>query len=175
MALNRHFRHPFFSPGFDEFFSPVPIFATQDPFLNIMPVLANLDRASSDMSLMRSSPGYEIRESDKSYQIQVDVPGVKAADMEIKLESDQRVLHIAGGRKVTGEDGSVSQTHFEKRFTIGDNIEVEQLSARLEDGVLTLTAPKKVKKEPTVMKIAITEGGSDEKKLGITQSEEKKE
>jgi HSP20 family protein len=164
MALNRAFRHPFFSPGFDEFFLPVPFMtAAHDPMLNLMPVLANLDDASSGMPLMRSSPGYEIREDEKQYQIQVDIPGVKANDMEVKLENDHRLLHISGGRKVTGDDGSVMETRFDKRFTIGNNIDVENMAARLEDGVLTLTAPKK-EKQSNVLKIAITEGGSEEKK-----------
>lgn len=121
-----------------------------------MPVIPNLMR-DQDMTLLRSSPGYEITEHEGKYQIAVDVPGVKASDMTIKLENEGRVLHISGGRKVTKGD-TVSETKFEKRFTIGDNIDTEHISANLADGVLLLTAPKVEKKEKPVQTIAITEG-----------------
>jgi len=153
MALNRY--NPVFGRGFDDFFTSSPFFA-RDPVFDLMPVIPNLMR-DQDMTLLRSSPGYEITEHEGKYQIAVDVPGVKASDMTIKLENEGRVLHISGGRKVTKGD-TVSETKFEKRFTIGDNIDTEHISANLADGVLLLTAPKVEKKEKPVQTIAITEG-----------------
>ena len=151
MAL-RPFSHPFFYSGFDDFFDPRPF--THD----LMPVLANLQR-DDDMILRRSSPGYEIHEDDQKYSIAIDVPGVKSEDMSIKLEENGTVLQLSGGRKVKrGND--VSETKFVKRFTIGDNVDTEKITANLSDGVLEVTAPKKVptKREPQVIKI--TEGPS---------------
>ena len=86
MALNRYHHHPFFGAGFDELFAPSPFF--RDPFFDVpMPVIPKLLR-DDDMKLFRSSPGYEINESGGKYQIAVDVPGVKAADINVKLEND---------------------------------------------------------------------------------------
>ena len=153
MALNRYNR-PFFT-GFDDFFAPTPFLTRDRDFFDLMPVVPNIDRETS--SLLRSSPGYEISESDDKYQIHVDVPGVKAADMNVDLENDGRVIHISGGRKIEKE-GVMTETRFEKRFTIGDNVDVEKMSANLADGVLTLTAPKIEKKEKPKHTIAITEG-----------------
>ena len=165
MSISR-FR-PLFRPlsrGFDEFFSS-PFF--RESVLDQMPVLSrNLDREG--LTLLRSSPGYEINESDKQYQISVDVPGVKAADMLVNFEEDGQVLNISGGRKVTKE-GATTETKFEKRFMIGDNVDVDKMTANLSDGVLTLTAPKLEKVEKPVKQIAITESpplikGDDDKK-----------
>jgi HSP20 family protein len=161
MALNRY--NPLFGRGFDDFFAPTPFFV-RDPVFDLMPVLPNLLR-DDDATLLRSSPGYEITEHEGKYQIAVDVPGVKASDMTVKLENDGRVVHISGGRKVTKGD-TVSETKFEKRFTIGDNIDKTKITANLADGVLMLTAPKVEKKEPVVHTIAITEGALEEKKEG---------
>lgn len=161
MALNRY--NPLFGRGFDDFFSPSPFFV-RDPVFDLMPVLPNLIR-DEDATLLRSSPGYEITEHEGKYQIAVDVPGVKASDMTVKLENDGRVVHISGGRKVTKGD-TVTETKFEKRFTIGDNIDKTKITANLADGVLVLTAPKVEKKEPVVHTIAITEGPAEEKKEG---------
>lgn len=149
MAL-RPFSHPFLSSGFDDFFDPRPSF-TRD----LMPVLANFPR-TDDSVLTRSSPGYEIHEDDSKYSIAIDVPGVKAEDMDMKLEDNGRVLHLSGSRTVKAKnDGGISKTSFVKRFTIGDNVDTEKISANLENGVLEVTAPKKTptKKEPHVIKI----------------------
>jgi HSP20 family molecular chaperone IbpA len=63
--------------------------------------------------------------------------------------------HIKG-RTVT-DDGKKIETKFEKRFTIGDNVDTSKLTANLSDGVLTVTAPKLTIKAPEPIKIEITE------------------
>jgi HSP20 family protein len=160
LQLHRNYlpRDPFFgTTGFDELFSPMP-WLIREPFDALAPRLG----ATNDL-LRLSSPGYEIRErEDGMYQISVDVPGIKASDMNIELLHDGRVLHISGGRKTT-EGGKVTETKFDKKFTIGDNIETEKMSANLADGVLILKAPKKEIKEPPKLTIAISEGPHDAK------------
>ena len=152
MALSRFNRDPFFA-GFNEFFPPSP-FLARDPFEELMPVIRNNFRDLDDMVLRHTSPGYEINENDNKYQISMDLPGVKKSEVSAQLEDDGRVLHVSGGRKVI-KDGKTVETKFDKRFTIGRNVDVSQLTANLSDGVLTVTAPKK--KEPEPMKISITE------------------
>lgn len=152
MALNRY-NHPFF--GFNDF--PLFGFPHHDPFAELMmPIIPSFDR-TSDMVLRQSSPGYEVNESNDKYRIAVDVPGIKASDMSVELEDNGKVLRISGGRKLV-KDGETSETKFVKRFTIGNNIDIDNLSANLSDGVLVLTAPKKKEEEKQVRKIAIIEG-----------------
>jgi HSP20 family protein len=127
-----------------------------------MLIFPNLERPT-DSVLVRSSPGYEINEIDDTYQIAVDVPGVKAEDMSVQLDNDGRVLNISGGRKVV-KDNTITETKFEKRFTIGKNVDMEKVTANLADGVLVLSAPKIEKKEKPVVNITITEGPPEEKK-----------
>jgi len=144
---------PFF--GFDDFLAPTPFL--RDPFEEWMPVIRNLDRELDNPILRRSSPGYEINETDDKYSIYMDVPGVKASDITAQLEHDGKVLHVSGGRKIEKE-GTTTEVKFEKRFTIGQNIDATKVTADLSDGVLTLSAPKIKKAEPEPMKIQITEG-----------------
>jgi len=157
MALNRYnHAHPFWAHGFDDFFAPTPFFS-RDPFFDEMRVIpSTFMRDDDDLKLLRSSPGYEITESDGKYQIAVDIPGVKAKDVTVKLENDGKLLHISGGRK-TEKEGKVTEMKFEKRFTIGDNVDTEKLQADLADGVLVLTAPKLEKKEQPHRLININE------------------
>jgi len=123
----------FFSTGFEDFFD--------DPFFGPpMPLLKNFPR-SEDMILRRSSPCYEITEDDKSFQLAVDVPGVKASDLNVSLERDGRVLRVSGHRKV--KEGNVqTESRFEKSFWIDRNIDASKITANLADGVVTITAPK---------------------------------
>lgn len=152
MSLSRYHNDRLF--GFGDHLVP---FFDQDPLKDfLMPVITSIDR-SDDMTLLKSSPGYEINEQDGKYLISVDVPGVKASDMTVDLENEGKVLHISGGRKIV-KNGESTETKFSKRFTIGNNVDIEKMSANLSDGVLTLTAPIKEEVKPQPKRIAITEG-----------------
>jgi HSP20 family molecular chaperone IbpA len=135
--------------GFDDVLSRDP-FA---PFFSrrespIMDVLRNFplhQHQHPGTALLRSlSPGYEIKENDQTYQIAVHVPdGVKASDVAVELENDGTVLYLSGERRQEDENGTlVSETRFEKRFSIGSNVDRDNITANLSEGVLVLTAPK---------------------------------
>jgi HSP20 family protein len=167
---NRAFIHG----GFDDFFlqplwptpfmRPMGVMHRPDPF-EFMPVLPNLLR-NEKMHVMKSSPGYEINESETKYQVAVDVPGINPSDLTVNIEQhgSQPVLHVSGSRKFEhkpAEDDKdktafVSETKFEKRFTIGSNVDVENMTASLAHGVLVLSAPKKDKNEKQVINIPIS-------------------
>lgn len=161
--------------GYDDFFWPPPhpyaqldhhglVDVEKDENWMMMPVIPNLVR-SDDMKLHTSSPGYEVHEADGKYIICVDLPGVKLADVSAQVENEGRTLRIFGSRQTASEDGSKTQTvKFLKRFAIGNHMDADHLTATLEDGVLTLTAPVKEKVKVPVHTIVITEGKTDEKK-----------
>jgi HSP20 family protein len=166
-ALLRHFDTPLwrqFNSGFDDFFGRdpfAPFFSRRDwdPFTHIMPVLKKFP--SFDSTLLRSSPGYEIKEGKSTYQIAIDVPdGVEASDMKVEVEQDGTVLHVSGERKVK-KDNRVIQTRFDNHFTIGPNIDTDNLTANLSDGVLIVKAPKLVVEEEKKKTIAITQKPHD--------------
>eukprot|EP00986_Skeletonema_menzelii_P005788 scaffold2144_cov149-Skeletonema_menzelii.AAC.8 len=132
--------------GFDDaFVSGSPVFG--------IPALT----AFKNDNLLHSSPRYEVSENSKQFRLAVDVPGVKADDLKVDLEHDGRVLHMAGHRKVE-KDNSYEEYKFEKRFTLGRDLDTSKLTANLSDGVLVLTVPKKEKEEPKSTTVPITQG-----------------
>jgi HSP20 family protein len=143
--------------GFDDFFS-TPF--TRD--FEAVPFLSNVVR-DPNMVLCKSSPCYEVTENDKQFQLSVDVPGVKAEDVNIEMQDGGRVLSITGGRKVhkTEEDGTktTSESRFEKRFVLDQSVDTAKITANLQDGVLTVTAPKNLEFQKTY-KVPITQGAS---------------
>jgi HSP20 family molecular chaperone IbpA len=182
------YRHDIFG-GFDDlwFHAPLnnPFFGPthrEDPFMDIM--MASRFPSNSTMGddsstkLLRSSPGYDIKESDGQYEIAVHVPkGVLASDMTVDLEHDGTILHLSGARKVERE-GLFLETRFHKRFTIGPNVDTNQMTANLsEDGVLVLTAPKlELEPEPEKTKhtiaISTTEKPYHDSTGGVALEEE---
>jgi HSP20 family protein len=103
-----------------------------------------------------ATPRYEITENDSEFKLAIDVPGVKAGDMKIKLEQDGRVLRLTGERKI--QDGNwTSECNFEKAFLLDKKIQTDKITANLSDGVVIITAPKVLIEQKNDIQIPITE------------------
>ncbi len=105
------------------------------------------------------TPKVNTREGEFAYHIDVDLPGVKKEDINIDVRDN--VLTISGERnfkkEVKEEDYYKVETDFGKftrSFTLPDNVDIENISATAEDGVLEVVIPK-LKKEENVKKIEI--------------------
>jgi HSP20 family protein len=105
--------------------------------------------------------GVHVHEDDSIYSVSIDLPGIKPSDLCLKLEDNGKTIHLSGHRKFNSGDGSgTSESKFVRRFTVGDDMDVEKLTANLSDGVLTLSAPKKAPPTPITRQIEITTGSS---------------
>ena len=164
MALRRY--NPFAFPSvFDEFFEPPTTFFPRD-LANFGPRTTTTPGPNTQ-SFWRH-PGYEVHQDDKNYMVSVDVPGVRPEDMKIEVVDD--TLHVSGGRKIN-KDGSVSESKFDYRLSMGD-VDLEKITANLDNGVLQLTAPKKEPEKPKPRTIQITSGPAP-MKLEVDKKAEK--
>ena len=92
---------------------------------------------------------HNVAETDTSFQLAVDLPGVKAADISLKF--DEGLLKISGSRKFGGQ-----QATFLKSFVLDQaTIDTVNATANLADGVLVVTVPKRAKS--ATQTVAITE------------------
>lgn len=108
------------------------------------------------------SPGYQIVDDEEKFQVQIDVPGVKAEDINVNLEEDGKLLTLSGSRE-RSKDGSTYSSKFSQSFSLDPTVDGEAFSAKLQNGVLIVSAPKDVKKiEDAVRKIPITEMSTEE-------------
>src|SRR3989344_311933 len=111
-----------------------------------------------------------IHETDKEYEIQVQVPGYK--EDEINLEFSDDTLTISGEKKVeekeenpsTGSRPASSKTmisrewahaSFSRQVRFAQPIKDEKVEAKLSDGTLTITAPKVEPVKPKIKKIEV--------------------
>ena len=88
---------------------------------------------------------YKIEEDDKNYFIEMDMPGVKKEDLEIGIK--ENILSIYAERKKedkTENKEAVVVSKYEQSFNISaKGIDIDNIQANLENGILTLTLPKK--------------------------------
>ncbi len=84
------------------------------------------------------APPTDVIEQDKEVQLVMDVPGVGSEGVEIKVEN--RVLDISAVSPLLHRG---QQIRFIRRFQLSDEIDTEQISARVKNGVLSLTLPKR--------------------------------
>jgi HSP20 family protein len=125
---------------------------------------------------------FGITQDDKQLQIAVDVPGAKAGDINLQLEEDGRLLKISGETK--REEGGISvHSQFSRSFALNRDVDTSKMSAQIDNGVLTITAPKFEEAKEDVRKIDIVEkkkieGGEEavqEEEEDVTASHEKEE
>jgi len=99
----------------------------------------------------------DILETDDALTVVMEIPGVEKKNVDVSIEND--VLRVEGRIDFTKYDGmeplytEYNVGHFARAFTLSDKIDQQQITAQLDDGVLTLTLKKA--KEAMPRKIAI--------------------
>ncbi|KAK1288746.1 18.6 kDa class III heat shock protein [Acorus calamus] len=110
------------------------------------------------------SVSVDIAESQKGYVFYFDVPGLSKSDIQVTLE-EKNVLVVKGGGKRKREEEVVSEeeeakgckylrmernayTRFMRKFRLPVDADLSAISARCENGVLTVS----VEKAPPVAK-----------------------
>lgn len=93
------------------------------------------------------SPKVDVAESEKEFEIQLHVPGMKKDDFHIDLNNDQ--ITVSGERKFENEKKdknyhSVESYYgsFNRTFYLPDIVNRDKVDATYKDGILTITLPK---------------------------------
>lgn len=97
-------------------------------------------------------PAVDIAETDKSFELEVALPGFKKEDFTINFDDGQ--LTISGERKFENEKKEVNyhtrETRygsFSRTFHLPENVDDKKIEAAYTDGILKVTLPKDQKKE----------------------------
>lgn len=104
------------------------------------------------------TPATDIYESDKHIKVICDMPGVEEKDVDVSFEDD--VLTLIGEQKQEKENKEHELVHrgfyrgvFKRSFNVLTDIEVDNISAKLKNGVLEITLPKAKKAEPKKIEV----------------------
>ena len=94
-------------------------------------------------------PRLDVSETDQTFEVRAELPGVKKDDVQVAIDG-QRVTIEAECRQANeqrqGEQVVYSErsTHkYQRSFTLPSEVEDTNAQARLEDGVLMLSLPKR--------------------------------
>ena len=143
----------------EEFFSRDPFgafFNGRDPFEDMMRQHPFFGGGRG----MMQRRGLQVQETNDQYTLSMDVPGMKASDLNLQL-IDDAMLCVSGSRKSQDESGNNSRSRIESQmrqcFNLGP-VDPSRITADLSNGVLVVNAAKvaPTKKEP--VQIPITEG-----------------
>ena len=106
----------------------------------------------------------DIRETDGSYELDIDLPGFKKDEIEAKLENGYLTISAAKGldkEEKEEKDGKYIRKErysgaMSRSFYVGDELKQEDIKAKYQDGILKLSVPKEEpKKVETTKHIAI--------------------
>jgi HSP20 family protein len=91
------------------------------------------------------SPNVDIEETDDAYVVEAELPGVKREDVSIELIGNE--LTITGEVKERKRDGALRRRtrrtgRFDYRVALPDHVDASKIEANLNEGVLTVRAPK---------------------------------
>ncbi len=109
-------------------------------------------------SLGAGWPSVEISDNDKEIKVTAEVPGLAEKDVEVFLS--EGVLTLKGEKRSETEDKEKQFSerfygHFERRISVGSEVEEDKVSARFKNGVLTVTLPKTAKAQTQLKRIEV--------------------
>ena len=107
-------------------------------------------------------PRIDVLEDENALYFEAELPGVKKDDVKVSV-NDENILSIKGNKKFDKKDeistccrSERSFGEFIRSFQLPENADSEKISAHYENGILTLTVPKKQAVKPKEMEVEIS-------------------
>lgn len=141
-----------------------------DPFREMESMRERMARMFEDLwgrpeereMTMVMTPAMDVIERDNDYEIRASLPGVKPEDVDITATGN--TLTIRANRKEEREERSENYLLRERRagtfsrtITLPEQVNIDQVQASLENGVLTVMVPKSEHARPK--RIEVKAGG----------------
>jgi HSP20 family protein len=133
--------------GFDRLF--------RDAFSSVLPV------REGELPTRAWAPAVDICENENNIVLKAELPGVDPKDVEVRVEDN--TLYLKGERKFekdTKEENyhriERSYGSFARSFALPNSIDGEKVAAEYQDGLLTLTLPKREEAKPKTIKINVS-------------------
>lgn len=133
-----------------------------EPFRDSSLFSRNLDRVFDDwlmpvspkyranLEKVAMSPSCDVTENKTTYTMKFDLPGLTKD--QIKIDLHENTLSVSGERREEKKEEDKDRKHhvsevyygsFSRSFAFPEPIDAERSDARFENGVLTVTIPKK--------------------------------
>jgi len=117
-------------------------------------------RAGEESNLTPWAPEVDIYETENELVVKADLPDVNPQDLDIRVENN--ILTIRGERKFdnkVNEDNYLrierSYGSFSRSFSLANSVNSEAIKADYQNGVLTLSIPKREEAKPKQIKVNV--------------------
>jgi HSP20 family protein len=121
---------------------------------------SSLDQTGEEASLSAWAPAVDIYETEHELVVKADLPEVDPKDLDIRVENN--ILTIRGERKFekkVNEENYLrverSYGSFARSFTLANTVNAEAIKADYQNGVLTLSIPKREEAKPKQIKVNV--------------------
>ncbi|MBP5523237.1 MAG: Hsp20/alpha crystallin family protein [Bacteroidaceae bacterium] len=107
-----------------------------------------------------TAPAVNVKEDDKAYTMEIAAPGIKKEFCRVSINDDGN-LAIAIENKTEHKENDhknhylrreFSYSNYEQSYTLPDDVEKEDISAKVENGILTVILPKAKKEVKKISK-----------------------
>ena len=116
------------------------------------------DFMNNDMmaSSTTTAPAVNVKEDENAYTMEVAAPGIKKEYCRVNINDDGN-LSIAIENKMEHKEENKKQhylrrefsyTNYQQNYSLPEDVDKEQISAKVDNGILTVVLPK-IKKEET--------------------------
>ena len=103
----------------------------------------------------QTAPAINVKESDKAYTVELAAPGMKKEDFNVHINDEGNlVVKLESKQEHKEEDKNTrylrrefSYTKFEQTLILPDDVKKDAISAKVENGVLTVELPKVVEEK----------------------------
>ena len=111
-----------------------------------------------------TAPAVNVKEDEKAYTMEVAAPGIKKEYCRVSLNEDGN-LSIAIENKMEHKEEDKKQhylrrefsyTNYQQSYTLPEDVVKDKISARVENGILTVTLPKQEKEAKVSKSIKIS-------------------
>src|SRR5579859_6493236 len=118
------------------------------------------ERTNEESNHTTWAPAVDIHENQHELVVKADLPGVEAKDLDIRVENN--ILTIRGERrfeKKVNEDNYLrverAYGSFTRSFSLSNTVNSEAIKADYQNGVLSLSIPKREEAKPKQIKVNI--------------------
>jgi HSP20 family protein len=118
------------------------------------------ERPGEESNLTSWAPAVDIFETEHELVVKADLPDIDPKDLDIRVENN--ILSIRGERKFenkVSEDKYLrverAYGSFSRSFSLANTVNSEAIKADYQNGVLTLTVPKREEAKPKQIKVSV--------------------
>jgi HSP20 family protein len=119
-----------------------------------------LDHSREESNLTSWAPAVDIYETEQELVVKMDLPDVDPKELDIRVENN--VLTIRGERKFEKKVNEESYLRiertfgsFSRSFSLANTVNSEAIKADYQNGVLTLSIPKREEAKPKQIKVSV--------------------